>query len=181
MSKPESKSENDATGTRLPSFILPTRPTGLPSDSHLRGLDNYAVWILQMETLVGNEGFKVMNGDWKKGGESCTEAEWIRLDSHARQCITLSCSQEVMKELTGVAKTADSWWTTLQKVFQPSDAQGHYRLLSRLFAATLPHASLEALKSFSHDYLQMVAQIRSEDIKIDEILSSHLLSVLPNS
>lgn len=60
MSKPESKSENDATGTRLPSFILPTRPTGLPSDSHLRGLDNYAVWILQMETLVGNEGFKVM-------------------------------------------------------------------------------------------------------------------------
>ncbi|GAA5999065.1 hypothetical protein JCM5350_007235, partial [Sporobolomyces pararoseus] len=188
MFKGNQGDQKDTTGGNLtspspstPSLTLPSRPTGLPSDSHLKGSDNYAVWTLQMETVVGIEAYQVMSGNWLKGDKFCTDREWEQLDSHARQCITLSCSQEVMKEITGVPKTAYSWWSTFKKVFQPHDAQGHHRLLSRLFSTSLTHASPESLKTFAHDYLQMVSQIQSEDIKVEEILSSHLLSALPTS
>jgi len=175
------KDENARVSTETSPISLPSRATGLPTDSHLKGSDNYAVWSLQMETVVGDDAFKVMNGDWKKGDDYCTEREWLELDSHARKCITLSCSQEVMKEVTGIPKTSYSWWSKLRNTFQPNDAQGHHRLLSRLFNIVLSHASPESLKTFTHEYLEMVAQVHSEEIKVDEILSSQLLSVLPAS
>ncbi|GAA5971756.1 hypothetical protein JCM3765_005605 [Sporobolomyces pararoseus] len=161
MSPPASETGNQKSGHPSP-ISLPSRITGLATDSHLRGVDNYPIWAIQMESIVGMEAFEVMTGNWKLGDGHCTDSEWKALDSHARQCIIISCTQEVIKQVS----------------FSP-DAQGHLRLLQGFWNHTLHHASPEAFQSFELEYKSMIAQIRSSKIDIELILSSHLLSSLP--
>ncbi|GAA5890982.1 hypothetical protein JCM16303_005276, partial [Sporobolomyces ruberrimus] len=48
-------------------IVIPTRPTPLPSNSHLKGAENYDVWCIQLCGLIGQDAYKVMVGETERG------------------------------------------------------------------------------------------------------------------
>ncbi|GEM05990.1 hypothetical protein Rt10032_c01g0007 [Rhodotorula toruloides] len=49
------------------AVAVPSRPTPLPTDSHLRSADNYDVWCTQLRGLIGPDAYKVMTGTLARG------------------------------------------------------------------------------------------------------------------
>ncbi|GAA5877464.1 hypothetical protein JCM3774_001620 [Rhodotorula dairenensis] len=61
----------DASSTLVALALhVPNKPTPLPVASHLRGLDNYDVWTIQLRALVGVNACKVIDGKPHEVGPS---------------------------------------------------------------------------------------------------------------
>ncbi|GAA6053046.1 hypothetical protein JCM3770_002399 [Rhodotorula araucariae] len=59
------KSKADPHAAVLAAAVAthPSRPAALPTDSHLRGSENYDVWCIQIRGLVGPDAYRVMTGE----------------------------------------------------------------------------------------------------------------------
>ncbi|GAA5974679.1 hypothetical protein JCM21900_006524 [Sporobolomyces salmonicolor] len=161
---------------------LPSRPTPLPTDSHLSGADNYGVWQLQMRGLVGIDARRLMTGSLPCPGANAGAgdlAQWDRLNEFAVSSIIISCQQCVVHHLTHCPHDAHDYWVALREAFAPTDAQGALRLLRRFWQLSLPSATPDAFDTFSKEFSEVLSALKAADVDLDMVYSSHLLAALP--
>ncbi|CDR39882.1 hypothetical protein NBRC10512_000405 [Rhodotorula toruloides] len=141
------------------AVVVPSRPTPLPANSHLRSADNYDVWCIQLRGLIGPDAYKVMTGDLARGEGGDFGR---RLGSPQRH-------------------DAHAYWAALRDTFRPTDVQGALRLLTRFWLLSLPTALPEAFDTFAKDYKATLAALKTAQVDLETIYSSHLLNALPAS
>ncbi|GAA5831214.1 hypothetical protein JCM3770_005813, partial [Rhodotorula araucariae] len=164
------------------SSPLHARPAGLPTDSHLRGPENYDVWRIQMRGLIGPDAYRVMTGELTRAAPApFSPAEWDRLNDFAISSLVISVAPSVIHHVQDVDVDAHTYWCTLREAFRPTDAQGALRLLTRFWGLSLPTASPEALEAFAKEYRSTLAALKVAHVDLDMIYSSHLLNALPSS
>ncbi|GAA5883818.1 hypothetical protein JCM3774_005810 [Rhodotorula dairenensis] len=105
----------------LPALALhvPNKPTPLPVASHLHGLDNYDVWTIQLQALVGVHACKVIDGKPREDG-SFDPILWDRLNEFVILTIVISADQSVIHHIAGCKRTAAAYWTALRDIYCPS-------------------------------------------------------------
>ena len=160
---------------------VPSRPTPLPSDSHLRGPDNYDVWCIQLRGLIGPDAYKLMTGVTARGEGGYSAENWDRLNEFAVSTISISCHTSVIHHVADCEYNAHAYWSALRTAFRPTDAQGSLRLLTRLWSLSLTAATPEAFDSFAKEYKATIAALTTATIDLDTIYTSHLLNALPPS
>ncbi|GEM08047.1 gag-Pol polyprotein [Rhodotorula toruloides] len=152
-----------ATGLRdsptAAAVVVPSRPTPLPVDSHLRSADNYDAWSIQLRGLIGPEAYNVMTGNLQRGKGGISGTDGDCLNEFVVSTIVISCHSS-----------------------QHTDyAQGALRLLTRFWSLSLPTASPEAFDTFAKDYKATLAALKTAKVDLETIYSSHLLNALPAS
>ncbi|GEM11437.1 gag-Pol polyprotein [Rhodotorula toruloides] len=160
---------------------VPSRPTPLPTDSHLRSADNYDVWCIQLRGLIGPDAYKVMTGTLARGEGGISTLDWDRLNEFVVSTIVISCHSSVIPHVADCEHDAHAYWTALRDTFRPTDAQGALRLLTRFWSLSLPTASPEAFDTFAKDYKATLAALKTAKVDLETIYSSHLLNALPAS
>ncbi|GEM12654.1 gag-Pol polyprotein [Rhodotorula toruloides] len=163
------------------AVAVPSRPTPLPTDSHLRSADNYDVWCIQLRGLIGPDAYKVMTGTLARGEGGISTLDWARLNEFVVSTIVISCHSSVIHHVADCEHDAHAYWTALRDTFRPTDAQGALRLLTRFWSLSLPTASPEAFDTFAKDYKATLAALKTAKVDLETIYSSHLLSALPAS
>ncbi|GAA6025248.1 hypothetical protein JCM10207_006239 [Rhodosporidiobolus poonsookiae] len=175
-------SDGDTKPIAVPTAHLTAlpRPTPLPSDSHLRGADNYDVWCIQMRGLLGADAWGIMTGDIQRpNGEG--GIAWDKLNEFAVSSIIISCHASVIHHFAECEHSAHAYWSALRDNFRPTDAQGSLRLLTRYWSLSLATASPEAFDAFAKEYKAMLASLKAAKVDLETIYSSHLLAALPSS
>ncbi|GAA5913711.1 hypothetical protein JCM6882_002323 [Rhodosporidiobolus microsporus] len=160
---------------------VPSRPTPLPVDSHLRGSDNYDIWAIQMRALVSSDTYAVLTGSYPRPADAAAAAVWDRMNEFAVSSIIISCHSSVIHHVATCEHSASAYWKALQDVFRPTDAQGALRLLTRYWSLSLLTASPEAFNSFAKEYKATLASLKAANVDLEVIYSSHLLAALPSS
>ncbi|GEM10170.1 hypothetical protein Rt10032_c10g4187 [Rhodotorula toruloides] len=163
------------------AVAVPSRPTPLPTDSHLRSADNYDVWCIQLRGLIGPDAYKVMTGTLARGEGGISTLDWDRLNEFVVSTIVISCHSSVIHHVADCEHDAHAYWTALRDTFRPTDAQGALRLLTRFWSLSLPTASPEAFDTFAKDYKATLAALKTAKVDLETIYSSHLLNALPAS
>ena len=178
MASKDDKKPDASSALAAFALHVPNKPTPLPVASHLRGLDHYNVWTIQLRALVGVDACKVIDGEPREGG-SFDPTLWDRLNEFVISTIVILADQSVIHHVAGCKRTATAYWAALRDVYRPSDAQGAQRLLTRFWGLTLPAATPEAFETFSKEYRAALAAIKAADVKLETVYSSHLLNALP--
>ncbi|GEM12653.1 gag-Pol polyprotein [Rhodotorula toruloides] len=163
------------------AVAVPSRPTPLPTDSHLRSADNYDVWCIQLRGLIGPDAYKVMTGTLARGEGGISTLDWDRLNEFVVSTTVISCHSSVIHHVADCEHDAHAYWTALRDTFRPTDAQGALRLLTRFWSLSLPTASPEAFDTFAKDYKATLAALKTAKVDLETIYSSHLLNALPAS
>ncbi|GAA5920454.1 hypothetical protein JCM5296_001736, partial [Sporobolomyces johnsonii] len=135
------------------AITVPSRPTPLPTDSHLHGADNWGVWQVQMRGMLG-------------------------IDYTVSSTI-ISCQQGVVHHIQHCPHDAFSYWVAFREAFAPTDAQGALRLLRCFWRVSLPAATPEAFDCFSKEFTEVLSALKAADVDLTMVYSSHLLTALP--
>ncbi|GAA5828207.1 hypothetical protein JCM3770_003259, partial [Rhodotorula araucariae] len=139
------KGEEDPKAAALAAAVatLPSHPTPLPADSHLRGSENYDVWCIQICGLVGPDANRVITGELTRlRPNPLTSTEWARLNNFAISSLVISCMASVIHHVPDVPVDTHGYWRALRAAFRPTDAQGSLRLLTRFWGLSLPAGRL---------------------------------------
>ena len=162
-------------------IVIPTRPTPLPSDSRLKGAENYDVWCIQLRGLIGQDAYKVMVGETERGKGGIKEETWDRLNDFIVSTISISCHASVIHHVSDCEYNARAYWSALRNAFRPTDAQGSLRLLTRLWSLSLSSASPESFDTFAKEYKATIGALKAAKIDLETVYASHLLNALPSS
>ncbi|GAA5883831.1 hypothetical protein JCM1840_003297, partial [Sporobolomyces johnsonii] len=166
MASPSDRTaRSEATTTTLTAPPAPaaaitvtSRPTPLPTDSHLRGADNWGVWQVQMRGLLGIDAWKVTTGVLLRPEDdtgAVTRTSWDCLNEYAVSSIIISCQQGVVHPIQHCPHDAFRYWVAFREAFAPTDTQGALRLLRRFWRVSLPAATPEAFDSFSKEFTEL--------------------------
>ncbi|GAA5883792.1 hypothetical protein JCM1840_006843, partial [Sporobolomyces johnsonii] len=164
------------------AITVPSRPTLLPTDSHLHGADNWGIWQVQMRGLLGIDAWKVTMGALLRPEDEAgavTRASWDRLNEYTVSSIIISCQQGVVHHIQHCPHDAFSYWVAFCEAFMPTDAQGALRLLRRFWRVSLAAATPEAFDSFSKEFTEVLSALKAADVDLAMVYSSHLLAALP--
>ncbi|GAA6016628.1 hypothetical protein JCM10207_000127 [Rhodosporidiobolus poonsookiae] len=148
-------SEGDTKPIAVPTAHLTTlpRPTPLPSDSHLRGTDNYDVWCIQMRGLHGADAWGIMTGNIQRPNGQGGIA-WDKLNEFAVLSIIISGHASVIH---------------------------HLRLLTRYRSLSLATASPKAFNTFAKEYKATLAWLKAAKVDLKTIYSSNLETIYSSS
>ncbi|EGU10936.1 2-hydroxymuconic semialdehyde dehydrogenase [Rhodotorula toruloides ATCC 204091] len=105
----------------------------------------------------------------------------LRLNNFAVTSIIISCSHSVIHHVAACDHVAHDYWIPPCDAFAPTDAQGALRLLSRFWSLSLPAASPEAFDTFAQEYKATLLALKTADVDLEMVYSSHLLAALPSS
>ncbi|GAA5882802.1 hypothetical protein JCM1840_004960, partial [Sporobolomyces johnsonii] len=164
------------------AITVPSRPTPLPTDLHLRGVHNWGMWQGQMRGLLGIDAWKVTTGVLLRPEDDAgavTRAGWDHLNEYAVSSIIISCHQGVIHHIQHCPHDTFSYWVVFREAFAPTDAQGALRLLRRFWRVSLAAATPEAFDSFSKEFTEVLSALKAADVDSFSIYSSHLLAALP--
>ncbi|GEM12750.1 gag-Pol polyprotein [Rhodotorula toruloides] len=139
------------------AVAVPSRPTPLPTDSHLRSADNYDVWCIQLRGLIGPDAYKVMTGTLARGEGGISTLDWDRLDGFVVSTNLISCHSSVLHHVADCA----------------------LRFLTRFWSLSIPTPSPETFDTFAKDYKATLAALKTAKVELETIYLSHLLNALP--
>ncbi|GEM12865.1 gag-Pol polyprotein, partial [Rhodotorula toruloides] len=148
------------------AVAVPSRPTPLPTNSHLRSADNYDIWCIQLHGLIGPDAYKVMTGTLARGEGGISTLDWDRLNEFVVSTIVTSCHSSVIHHVADCEHEAHAYWTALRDTFRPTDAQGALRLLTRFWSLSLPTASPEAFDTFAKDYKATLVALKTAKLAV---------------
>ncbi|GAA5827658.1 hypothetical protein JCM3770_001054 [Rhodotorula araucariae] len=158
----------------------PCKPRGL--QTHRRGSEYYTVWCIQIRGLVGSDAYRVVTGELIRHFPApLTAAESTRLNDFAISSPVISSAASVIHHVQDIPVDAHTYWCALRDTFQPTNAQGLLRLLTRFWGLSLPAASPEAFDAFAKDYRATLGALQVLEVDLDKIYSLHLLAALPSA
>ncbi|GAA5871002.1 hypothetical protein JCM3774_003500 [Rhodotorula dairenensis] len=137
---------------------MPNKPTPLRVTLHLRSSDNYNIWTIQLQALVGVDACKVIDGEPHKD-ESFDPTLWDRLNelqAHGPGILDRPTRRLLPDGRARRPTTSHSFWIR-----------------------TLPAATPEAFETFSKEYRAALAAIKAANVKVKMVYLSHLLNTLP--